>query len=308
MKIFFMGTPQAAIPSLGRLIDDGHDIKAVYTQPDRPSGRGVRIHESPVKVFACANRIPIYQPLKIKTVETLDAFRSHAADVAIVVAYGRILPDAFLHSFPKGAINLHFSLLPKYRGAAPVNWAIVKGETTTGVTTMQMDEGLDTGDILMQRETAIRPAESSADLIMRLSVIGAELLSETLSSLDSLPRQPQDDSKASFAPILNRADGVIDWSMKASKIVNRVRGFQPFPTAYTYFSSSKLTIWRADEAAAIPKSPLPGTIIAAQYDDLQIQCGESVLRVKELQLEGKRRLPVRDFLNGNHLPVGEVLG
>lgn len=332
LKIVFMGTPQAAVPSLGRLIGEGYPVVAVYTQPDRPAGRGNKIHTSPVKDFAVAHGLPVFQPLKIKTPEALKTFQSHAADVAVVVAYGRILPESFVTAFPKGAINVHFSLLPKYRGAAPVNWAIVNGETTTGVTTMQMDAGLDTGDILLQSETSIRTDETSVELMSRLSVIGADILSETLTRLDSLPRRSQDDSSASFAPIMQRSNGIIDWSMKASEIADRVRGFQPFPTAFTNFRGSRLTIWRAAEIAAfddslggnasvneranresarsltLPSPPVAGTILVADHDDLRIQCGSSVLKVDELQLEGKKRLSARDFLNGTHMAVGEVLG
>ncbi len=179
-----MGTPKAAVPSIARLLQDGHEIAAVYSQPDRPSGRGNKIVFSPVKEFALEHGLPVFQPTKIKTADALDEFRSHNADVAVVVAYGRILPESFLTAFPRGAINVHFSLLPKYRGAAPVNWAIVNGETKTGVTTMQMDAGLDTGDILLQRETEIGPDETAPELMERLSFIGADLLSETLQSYD----------------------------------------------------------------------------------------------------------------------------
>src|SRR6478735_1386336 len=180
MKIVFMGTPQAAVPSLERILSAGYEVAAVYTQPDRPSGRGNRVTFSPVKQFAVEHELPVFQPIKLRTDEAAAEFRSHAADLAVVVAYGRILPDSFLQAFPGGAINVHFSLLPKFRGAAPVNWAIVNGETETGVTTMKMDAGLDTGDILLQQSTAIGSDETAIALMERLSVVGAELLSETL--------------------------------------------------------------------------------------------------------------------------------
>src|SRR5437764_1118212 len=226
MNVVFMGTPQAAVPSLARLIGDGHRLVAVYTQPDRPSGRGNKIVFSPVKEFALQHGIAVHQPTKIKTPEALAELKSHAADLAVVVAYGRILPESFLNAFPKGAINVHFSLLPKYRGAAPVNWAIVNGATETGVTTMRMDEGLDTGDILLPKSTAIGPTETAMDLMERLSFLGAETLAESACGLHSITPKPQDNSAATFAPVLKREDGLIDWSMSAGAIANRIRGFQ----------------------------------------------------------------------------------
>jgi methionyl-tRNA formyltransferase len=234
MRIVFMGTPDAAVKSLERIVNDGHDVVAVYTQPDKPAGRGNKLNESPVKQFATGKGLPIFQPSKIRTPLALEEFRAHAADVTVVVAYGRILPETFLNAFPMGAINVHFSLLPKYRGAAPVNWAIVQGETTTGVTTIQMDAGLDTGAILMQRETAIGESETSIDLMRRLGLVGADVLSETLSSYGELTARPQIETDATFAPIMKKEDGLISWMLSATEITNRVRGFQPFPTAFTY--------------------------------------------------------------------------
>ena len=305
-----MGTPQAAVPSLERILADGHDVAAVYTQPDRPSGRGNRVKYSPVKQLAADRGLSVLQPVKIKTDEALETFRSHRADVVVVVAYGRILPGGFLAAFPSGAINVHFSLLPKYRGAAPVNWAIVNGETETGVTTMQMDDGLDTGAILLQRDTEIGPVETSIELLARLSLIGAVLLSESLTNLDDLEPIEQNDAMATFAPIMKRNDGLIDWRMTGSEISNRVRGFQPFPTAFTYYQQTKLTLWQAFMGDHLPPGgPGPGEIIAAHGDDLRVMCGDgSVLRIEEIQPEGKRRMPVRDFLNGFKLGSGDVLG
>lgn len=302
-----MGTPRAAVPTLERLLLDGHDVVAVYSQPDRPSGRGNKIVFSPVKEFALEKGISVLQPLKIRTPEALETFRSHNADAAVVVAYGRILPEGFLKTFPHGAINVHFSLLPKYRGAAPVNWAIVNGETETGVTTMRMDAGLDTGDLLLQRSTEIRENENAVELMDRLAVTGAELLSETLANLSSITPQRQDEMNASYAPILKKEDGLIDWQMSANDIVGRVRGFQPFPTAFTYYRHSRLTIWRA-AVVEVPEKGDYGEIIVAG-GKLVISCGEtSALSVLELQLEGKRRMSIRDFLNGVKLTEGEVLG
>ena len=302
-----MGTPQAAVPTLERLIADEHEIAAVYTQPDRPSGRGQRLAASPVKQVALRSGIEVHQPLKIKTDEAFDEFLSLNADAAIVVAYGRILPDRWLTAFPKGAINVHFSLLPKYRGAAPVNWAIANGDTETGVTTMQMDAGLDTGNILLQRTVSIGPDENSIELMERLSVIGADALSETLSTLQSLTPQPQDDSAASFAPILRKEDGLIDWTRSGNDIANRVRAFQPFPTSFTFLNGSRLTIWKAF-ASDSPPFHEPAKVISASGDELIVACGGGAIRIAELQPEGKRRMSVRDFLNGAKLEAGTVLG
>jgi methionyl-tRNA formyltransferase len=309
MKIVFMGTPAAAVPSLERLVADGHDVVAVYTQPDRPAGRGNKLRASPVKEFALEHGLSLLQPSKIKTPEALSEFRSHNVDIAVVVAYGRILPEPFLDAFPHGAINVHFSLLPKYRGAAPVNWAIANGENETGVTTMKMDAGLDTGDILLQRTTPIGIDETSVELTSRLSQIGAQLLSETLHSRGSITPIPQDDSAATFAPILKREDGRIDWSMDATTITNRIRGFQPFPSAWTTFRGEHLAVWRASPNAMADARGAAGAIVEAKGDRLIVACREgSFLQVDELQLQGKRRMTARDFINGTRPAVGELLG
>ena len=306
MRIVFMGTPESAVPSLRRLLDDGHEIIAVWTQPDKPAGRGNKLHQSPVKEFASQHNLTIHQPFKIKTEEAKTLFASHDADAAIVVAYGKILPAEFLNAPHHGCINVHFSLLPMYRGAAPVNWAIVNGEKETGVTTMKIVKELDAGPILLQRATEINEHETAPELLTRLAEIGAELLSETLKRLDTVQPQPQRDEEATLAPILKREDGLIDWSTDAFAIEQRVRGFQPWPNAYTSFRSQRLIIWQATsewiEQLAFP----PGQIIEARGDRLVIACGEATaLRVSELQTEGGRRLSARDFLNGAHVKTGD---
>lgn len=309
MKVVFMGTPLAAVPSLENLLDDGHEVVAVWTQPDRPKGRGNKLAMPPVKEFALENDLEVFQPTKLKTAESLELFKSHQADVVIVVAYGRILPETYLKAFPKGAINVHFSLLPKYRGAAPVNWAIVNGETKTGVTTMNMDAGLDTGDILLQHETAIDAEENAIDLMARLSFEGANLLSETLKKFDSIEPRQQIETEASYAPMLTKEEGLINWESRASTINNHIRGFQPFPTCFTFYQGKKMTIWRAQEV----QNPMSndqsfGTVLEAKGDDLIISCGsETALKIVELQLEGKKRMNARDFLNGIKINIGEKL-
>jgi methionyl-tRNA formyltransferase len=219
------------------------------------------------------------------------------------------LPQTFLEAFPGGAINVHFSMLPKYRGAAPVNWAIAGGETKTGVTTMQMDAGLDTGDILLQSETEIGAEENSIELMRRLSLIGADLLSETLTHLEKLARIPQNHELATLAPIMKKEDGLIDWNLPADKIANRVRGFQPFPTSYTKYQDKKLTIWKAQAVVGGQLPVVIGEILEAKGDKLLAACGnQTVLQIEELQLEGKKRMTTRDFLNGVKIHPGEKLG
>lgn len=313
MRIVFMGTPESAALALGRLIDDGHEIVAVWTQPDRPAGRGNKMHQSPVKEFAVQHNLPVHQPLKIKTQEAKALFASHGADAAIVVAYGRILPPEFLSAPSQGCINVHFSLLPKYRGAAPVNWAIVEGERETGVTTMRIVEELDAGPMLLQRATNIGESETAPELMARLAVIGADLLSETLKRIDSIKAQPQRSEEATLAPMLHRETGRIDWTLGAVAIERRVRGLQPWPNAYTTLNSRRLIIRRATADKPQQLSALtqivPGQIIEAHGDRLVIACrDETALRILELQPEDSRRMSARDFLNGMHIKAGDVLG
>jgi len=308
MRIVFMGTPESAVPSLQRLLDDGHEIVAVWTQPDKPAGRGKQLHQSPVKVFALQHDLTIHQPAKIKTQEAKDLFASDKADAAVVVAYGKILPTEFLSAYQHGCINVHFSLLPKYRGAAPVNWAIVNGETETGVTTMRIVEALDAGPILLQSGATIGKHETAPELLLRLAEMGAALISETLRNLDAIEPRAQLDGDATFAPILKRENGLIDWSMDASAIERRVRGFQPWPNAYTKLDSRRLIIWRATPEQ-IELSITHGQVVEARSDRLVVSCGHStLLRIAELQPEGGRRMSARDFINGKYVKDGAVLG
>ena len=308
MRLVFMGTPAAAVPTLRRCVGDGHDVVAVWTQPDRPSGRGNKITYSPVKEFALSKGLTVYQPTKLKTEESRNLFASHDADVAVVVAYGRILPLQFLETPRNGCINVHFSLLPRYRGASPVNWAIVNGDRETGVTTMHLESTLDTGPILLQTKTTIGEDETAPELMARLADAGANLLGETLSRLQDLTPVAQDDNAATFAPILKKEDGLIDWTMSARQIEQRIRGFQPWPNAYTSFDSRGLTIWRAETNTA-EHIASPGEVIESHGDTLMVACGEaSTLRLIEVQPEAKRRMSSRDFLNGTHLKVGDRFG
>lgn len=297
------------MPSLERLLQDGHDVVAVWTQPDKPAGRGDKMHSPPIKDFALEQSLAVAQPLKIKTQEASDLFGSYEADLAVVVAYGRILPLDLLRAPRRGCLNVHFSLLPLYRGAAPANWAIVNGEARTGVTTMFIEEALDSGPILLQRETPIGETETTPELMRRLAVIGADLLSETLAQLDGLTPRPQHDRDATFAPMLQKTTGAIDWLNLAATIERCVRGFQPWPGAYTHYNSRRLIVWRAAVAEATAPGALPGEVVAAHGDDLLVQCGEeTALRIIEVQPEGRRRMSVRDFLNGTHLKIGDCFG
>jgi methionyl-tRNA formyltransferase len=309
MRIVFMGTPESAVPSLQRLLQDGHEVVAVWTQPDKPAGRGEKIQSSPVKQFALQHGLPVEQPSKIKVDQAKDLFASYKADVALVVAYGRILPREYLSAPRRGCINVHFSLLPLYRGAAPANWAIVSGENKTGVTTMFIEEQLDAGPILLQHETMIGEKETAPELMKRLAETGAELLGETLAQLDVITPRPQRDQDATFAPLLRKADGAINWSNRAATIERCVRGFQPWPNAYTHHNSQRLLIWSAAVVEADQSSAREGEMIVAHGDDLIVKCGEATaLRLLEVQLEAKRRMTIRDFLNGTHLKIGDRFG
>ena len=311
MNLVFCGTPQFAVPTLEKLIHSGFGVKLVITQPDRPKGRGLELVPSPVKQTALKLSLPIYQPEKIKTNEELKAkLEAIKSDAIIVVGYGRIIPKWMLDLPKYGNINLHASLLPKYRGAAPVQWAIANGETATGVTTMRIDEGLDTGDILLQREMSIWAEDTAETLSPRLATIGAELMIETLRGLEagSIPPQKQDNAQATLAPVLKKEDGKIDFSRSAQEIYNRFRGFQPWPGAFTTFRGRGLNI-----PAMKPASGNVVRISQAQVvvsgNQLFAGCGyNTAIELLEVQPEGKKKIPTRDFIHGYRPKAGEMLG
>ena len=306
-----MGTPDFAVPTLARLLDDGHDVAAVFTQPDKPAGRGNRLQAPPVKSLAVERGIEVFQPSKIKNNEEVRAaFERIAADACVVAAYGRILPPWMLGLPRLGCINVHASLLPKYRGAAPINWAIARGERETGITIMQMDAGLDTGAMLARRAVEIGSDETAPELSARLARVGAELLSETLPRIERGEARhfPQNDSEATYAPILKREDGLIDWRLTAREIADRIRGFQPWPGTYTIFRGARLIIWRAAVSQEEIGEADPATIVSVDKSGFTIACsGATFLRVEELQIEGKRRTSARDFLNGARLGAGDKI-
>ncbi len=308
LDLVFCGTPRFAVPTLEKLVDAGFRVHLVVTQPDRPKGRGLELVQSPVKQSALRLNFSITQPDRIKI---NDEFRAQLTafkpDAIIVVGYGRIIPQWMLDLPPLGNINLHASLLPKYRGAAPIQWAIANGETVTGVTTMRIDAGLDTGDILQQRELPIAPDDTAETLAPRLASIGADLVVETLGDLQAgtVHPRPQDNSQASLAPILKKEDGVVDFSRSANDIFNRIRGFQPWPGANTKFRGKTLQIIKARPAT----DALPSAELHAEADRLLVGCAHNTsLELLEIQLEGKKRTAAADFVHGYRPIPGEKLG
>jgi methionyl-tRNA formyltransferase len=310
MILVFCGTPRFAVPTLEKLVEAGHAVPLVVTQPDRPRGRGMEVTVSPLKEATLRLGLPITQPDKIKSNEEFRAQLAAARpDAIIVVGYGRIIPQWMIDLPRFGNLNLHASLLPKYRGAAPIQWAIANGESVTGVTTMRIDAGLDTGDILLQRELPIKPDDTSETLGPKLAAVGAELMVETLRGLESgqVRPVPQDHAKATLAPILMKEDGRIDFARTANEIFNRLRGFQPWPGAYTTFNSKTLQVHKARPSEQSVRLD-PGEI-AVEGMRLVAGCGQgTALELVEVQMEGKRSTPAREFINGYRPETGDHLG
>lgn len=309
LRIIFMGTPDFAVPSLRMLIENNETVVAVVTQPDRPKGRGRKVTSSPVKLLAQKSGIEVLQPTKIKTESFLDELRSYQPDVILVAAYGRILPQAVL-SLPRlGCINVHGSILPKYRGAAPIQTAILRGEREAGVTIMQMDCGLDTGDMLLVGSLPVNDQDTSASLIPRLAELGGSLLLQVLGLLAAgrLEPQKQDDSQATLAPPLTKEDGIIRWENTASAISCQIRALDPWPTASTWLQGKQIKLFSPTVIAE--SSPgQPGLIVAADKNGLIIACGQNQIQVAEIQADGGKRMPVHAFLLGHPLSTGLVLG
>jgi methionyl-tRNA formyltransferase len=307
MRLAFLGTPSFAVPTLERLVERGHQVLAAVTQPDRPKGRGQALAPPPVKEAALRLGVPVYQPERIKRPESVAYLRSLAPDAMVVVGYGQIIPQSIIDIPPLGILNVHASLLPQYRGAGPIQWAIVNGETTTGVTILQIDAGLDTGPMLLKAETEIGSDETAPELGRRLSVIGADLLVEALDALAAgrIVATPQDNSRATYAPILKKEDGRIDWRRSAAQIHNQVRGMQPWPGADSVFRGSALHIWRARPTDGGATHP-PGTAVRTR--PLLVACGEGSLELVEVQMEGRKRMSASDFVNGQRLVENEVIG
>jgi methionyl-tRNA formyltransferase len=310
MNLLFCGTPDFAVPTLEKLIADKFTLDLVITNPDEPSGRGYEMKAPPVKQAALRAGLEVYQPAKLKDPATVEYLTQRRPDVIVVVAYGHILPKWMIDLPRLGCINLHASLLPKYRGAAPIQWSLIRGEKVTGITTMRIDVGLDTGDILLKREVEIQDDDTTETLGVRLSHLGADLMIETLRRLErgELAAQPQDHSRATLAPILKKEDGRVDWNLPALEIWNRIRGLRPWPGAYTRFRGKNLHLWSALRPTAGETTSLdPGTLIA-ERGRLRVSCGQGTqLELTEVQLEGRKRMPVRDFLNGVKIAPGSMV-
>ncbi|HVP00108.1 MAG TPA: methionyl-tRNA formyltransferase [Bryobacteraceae bacterium] len=304
MKLVYLGTPEFAVPTLERIVAAGHEVTAVYTQPDRPKGRGQKDTMPPVKVAALELGLKVHQPERVRRPEVVDELRGLAPEAMVVVGYGQIIPQSILDIPPQGIINVHASLLPKYRGAAPIQWAIARGETKTGVTTMKIDAGLDTGDMLLKWETGIGPEETAVELSARLAPAGADLLVRTLAEFKTIVPEPQNDAEATLAPILKREDGHIDWKMPGREILNRVRGFQPWPGAYGFLRGRRFHVWRG----AMAEHELAAGRILIEGKRLFTGCGGGAIELLEVQMEGKKRMPAAAFLNGFSIAAGEVLG
>ncbi len=306
MKIVFLGTPEFAVPSLHAIVNSGHEVVLVVTQPDKPAGRGLKLTSPPVKIAAQNLNLTVFQPEKLNDPESLKVIAEARPDVLVVVAYGRILKEQCLAIPPKGCINVHPSLLPKYRGPAPIQHAILNGDEVTGVTTMFMDVGMDTGDIILQREVPISPDDTAGTLSKKLSIVGAEVLVETLKLLErgDAPRIPQDHSQATYAPILPPEIAHLDFSQPAKRLRNLIRALNPEPGAFAFFRGKRVKFWMAqvsDEQASLP----PGTVAAVDRKNLCIATGDGLLLPTELQTEGKKVLPVEEWLKGTQPQVGE---
>lgn len=306
MRIVFMGTPDFAVPSLQALIDAGHDVCAVYTQPDKPQGRKQILTAPPVKTLALEHDIPVFQPNTLKNEDEQARLRELAPEVIIVVAYGKLLPKAVLDIPPHGCINVHGSLLPRWRGAAPIQWAVIAGDEMAGVTTMQMAEGLDTGDMLLTYKTKVGEKETAGELFDRLAQSGAELLTQTLVKLDEIEPRPQDDAQSCYAHMLDKQMAVIDWSKSAHEIDCLIRGLNPWPIALTTLSGERLKVFAAEKTNGRGE---PGTVLEADpKKGLTVACGEGALRLTEIQLVGGKRMKATDFLRGHAIEVGTKLG
>lgn len=310
MRLIFMGSGRFAVPSLKALLaSKAHDVVALVTQRDKPAGRGHHLRLPPTKHVAVEHGLDVHQPAKVRAPDAVALVRELEPECIVVAAYGQIIPRAILDIPPKGIINVHASLLPRYRGAAPIQWAIARGESATGVTTMLMDEGLDTGPILLQAAAPIGPDETYAELEPRLADLGADLLERTLDewAAGTLEPTPQDDAKATLAPLIKKEDALIDWSLPAIEIARRVRAFDPWPVAHTTFSGASLKVWKA-RPSDTETTAAPGTVVGVGPDGLEVACGRGTLTVETVQPSGKGRMTAADFARGRRLQRGVPLG
>ena len=303
-----MGTPDFSVGTLEALVEAGHEVVLAVTQPDKPKGRGKEMQFTPVKECAIKHHIPVYQPRRIREQECIEELRKYSADIMVVVAFGQILPKEILEMTPYGCVNVHASLLPKYRGAAPIQWAILDGETVTGVTTMQMNEGLDTGDMLLKEEVVIEEKETGGTLHDKLAEMGARLCVETLKGLEAgiITPVPQGDSPTSYAKMLDKQLGKIDWNKKAVEIERLIRGLSPWPSAYTNWNEKVMKIWDA-KVVSDTTNEAPGTITKVEKDAFYVQTGEGSLKILELQIPGKKRMDAGAFMRGYQVKESEML-
>lgn len=311
MKIVFMGTPDFAVGALEAIVAAGHTVTAVVTQPDKAKGRSGQAQFPPVKECAVKHGIPVFQPVKIKAPEAVEELKKFEADIFVVAAFGQILSKEILDMPKFGCVNIHASLLPKYRGAAPINWCIINGEKETGVTIQQMNEGIDTGDILAAKSMAIAPDETAESLFDKLSRLGAELIVETLPKLErgEITPVPQDETLASHTKMMSKSLGRIDWNNDAVSVERLVRGLNSWPSAYTFWNKKSLKLWRCEVIdAESENAALAGKVTAVSKDSFDVACAKGALRVWELQLEGKKRMDAKTFLLGNQVNVGDLLG
>lgn len=309
MKIVFMGTPDFAVGALEALIQAGHQVTAVVTQPDKPKGRGKEMQITPVKACALKYNIPVFQPVKIKTPEAVEQLRTYEADIFVVAAFGQILSEEILNMPKYGCVNIHASLLPKYRGAGPIQWVILDGEKETGVTIMQMDKGLDTGDMLLSCRVTIDEKETGDTLHDKLAQAGAELIVEALPKIEAGEVTPvkQNDAESCYAKMLQKSMGRIAWSKQSEEIERLVRGLNSWPSAYTSYHGKTLKVWASDVSHK-QADGAPGEVIAVEKDAVYVKTGNGSLKITEVQLEGKKRMPVKDFLLGYQIKTGEIFG
>ncbi|MBR5420598.1 MAG: methionyl-tRNA formyltransferase [Lachnospiraceae bacterium] len=313
MKIVYMGTPDFAVAPLNALIEAGYEITAVICQPDKAKGRSAEPVPCPVKEAALAHGLRVFQPTRIKRPEAVEELRGMEADIFVVAAFGQILSEEILEMPKYGCVNIHASLLPKYRGAAPIQWAVLNGEEKSGVSIMQMDVGIDTGDILLQKELLLAPDETGGSLFDRLAKLGAEAIVEALPLLEAGKLQPrkQDEALSSHVGMLTKEDGHINWSLGAAEIERRIRGLDPWPGCYTFFRGKQLKLWRAEVLrGSVGENRIaggPGKIVSVSKEYFDVACGEGILRIRELQLEGKKRLSCAEFLRGMKPECGEIL-
>ena len=309
MKIVFMGTPEFAVPCLQKIIDEGHEVLAVVTQPDKPKGRGKKLAMPPVKELALKYNIDVYQPVKAREDSFVEKLKEINPELIVVVAFGQILPKSILDIPKFGCVNVHASLLPKYRGAAPLNWVIINGEEKTGVTTMYMDVGLDTGDMILKSEIPLDDEITAGELHDKMMIQGAEVLKDTIDliSKGEAPREKQNDEETCYSPIMDKSLGNIDWSKSATDIHNLIRGVNPWPSAYTTYDKQTMKIWKTKVLDKLSEKT-PGTILSVDKNGIEVSTGDKVLQISEIQMSGKKRMIVSEYIKGNDISTGIVLG